>query len=152
MKLNKPHIWFFLIAFTIVLIGFFCFNSNHVLDINVHDTYYIVAYRDVSILMALIFFLIGSIYFLLNIFQIKLKSLFVKVHLSISISSIMALIIASSVIHSEVQNLSFPLFDDLSYYLVFCTLIFLILIITQIFFIVFSLIKIFISFINQLQK
>jgi cytochrome c oxidase subunit 1 len=57
--INKPHLIFLLSIPIIMLIGIL--SGDTALDINVHDTYYIIAYLHIAILISILFGIIGLI-------------------------------------------------------------------------------------------
>lgn len=64
---HKPFITFWAVIPVIISIG--VANSNETLDINIHDTYYVIHYNILSYLFALLFGLIGFGYWIM----VKLK-------------------------------------------------------------------------------
>lgn len=77
---NKSY-FLLLLAATIFLILSFTVDKKETLDINVHDTYYIITFQHASILLCLIFFITGLIYFIFNFFEIQFISILSLIHI-----------------------------------------------------------------------
>lgn len=71
----KPYHIFFIVAFLHLLIGIKSFYDGTSLDINFHDTYYVISHFDVAIITGLLYFLQGLGYW---VFQKALKRKLVK--------------------------------------------------------------------------
>ena len=65
---NRPHILIFLLIIIVILLGLTFRNS--IIDINVHDTYYVIDFLTIAILIAMVLGIIG---FLVWILKKKLK-------------------------------------------------------------------------------
>lgn len=66
MKFNRPHIYFWITALITFLVSLFYSNSNAVIDINVHDTYYVISKFDLTLLIAFAFLVIGLLIFIFS--------------------------------------------------------------------------------------
>ena len=85
---NRPYC-LFLFASILFLIVSFTVDKNETLDINIHDTYYIILFKDVSILLSLLFFALVVVYIVLDFFKIKLFSIFSSIHVYGSLISVL---------------------------------------------------------------
>ena len=61
--IEKPHLIFLLSIPIIMLIGIL--SEDAVLDINVHDTYYVIAYLHLAILISILFGIFGIGYWIM---------------------------------------------------------------------------------------
>ena len=112
MILNKIkiHYYFWLVSIIILLIGLS--NIDGTLDINVHDTYFIISHFHVAIILFTIYFIYGLGYWLV---QEKFKKTLIKtltiLHSVILIGSFLAYQIVIFYARYFPSN-DFPLFDD----------------------------------------
>lgn len=84
--LRKPYFLFlFLIAF--FLIGGFL-NAQKTLDINIHDTYFVISYLDFGLILSFIYSFIAVIYFVLIKLNFALIEWITATHVIISIGGI----------------------------------------------------------------
>lgn len=60
---KKPYFFFFVSIIIFLIIGFI--NRSETLDINIHDTYFIIRYYHLAIVLAILFSFIGLLYFTL---------------------------------------------------------------------------------------
>jgi len=60
--MRKPSTYFLIAAVMLFISGLFL--ANHGLDINVHDTYYVIGWREISFSLGALLLLIGGILFL----------------------------------------------------------------------------------------
>lgn len=141
MKITKPHILFFILGFIFLFFGLIHFNSDNYSDINIHDTYLVIAYFHLYTLISIIFSFIGLMYYIHSKFKIPLIKYFTYIHVIGTLVCI-ALFYINPLFH---RKNDFPLLDD-SYSN--NSLVILIGIIIQIIFIINS----FLSTINHLFK
>jgi cytochrome c oxidase subunit 1 len=81
MKLiNKPYILFWITAVLILLDNFFIQDPGSVADINIHDTYFVIAHGLVAELFALLFFIMGVSYWLFERINIDLNKTLTIIH------------------------------------------------------------------------
>lgn len=66
----KPYILF--LALLAVLLSFGFYRGDEALDINIHDTYFVISWKHLMILISLIFGILALIYFLLVKFKFRL--------------------------------------------------------------------------------
>ena len=72
-KKIKIHYFFWIISLIILLIGFY--DMDGTLDIDVHDTYFVIAHFYVAIILSIVYFIYGFGYWLV---QEKFKKRLVK--------------------------------------------------------------------------
>ncbi len=130
MKRNiKPHYLFLILVAIFVTLSFLC--SNDALDINIQDTYFVVGYYQMLLLIAFYFAIISGIYGLIE--KRKTTSIqLVRIHWVLS--SITTLVPVSLLFDKN----NFSLFN---YFLPHCGIFHLIGILTFIFNIIYTLIK-----------
>ncbi len=113
LKKLKVYHYFWLTSAIIFIIGFWRQNSpDNVLDINVHDTYYVIANSHVSILLALCYLLLGSGYWLVQkVLKRKLINYLTLIHCVILFGGFIVYWLVY--FYSNIIGKSrFPLFDD----------------------------------------
>ncbi len=76
---NKSY-FFLLLAVISFLILSFIVDKKETLDFNVHDTYYVITFQHAYILLCLIFFITGLIYFFFIFFEIQFISILSLIH------------------------------------------------------------------------
>ena len=86
MKLKKIYFYFWSIAFIQLLIGF-SFNSDSIFSINIYDTYFVADYAIVSKQISLSFFIIGLLYWIIEIANRNFNKIFYTIHFFITIGS-----------------------------------------------------------------
>ena len=149
MKLLKQNVYFYFWITAIVLIALSIYWLNFedaVLDINVHDTYYVIHNSHILQLIAFVYIFLGLIYWLFQRMNIKLVNPLTQLHASISIIIIPLYFICIYLLELLYTPSNFPLFDDTQNFQLLITVITLIGLLAQlliIFNIIISLIKYF---------
>ncbi|UGU17291.1 hypothetical protein LS482_05320 [Sinomicrobium kalidii] len=77
--LNKPHLIFWFSIPFIMLFGFV--NGHKTLDVNIHATYYVIGYEYLSVIIALLFGMIGLGYLIVQKANGKLTRWLTLAHL-----------------------------------------------------------------------
>lgn len=139
MKFNKPHIYFWTIALIIFVIALFYYNSDITLDINVHDTYIVIAYFHLMILLSIFLAFIGLVYYLHYKFNVKLSRGLSKIHLVGTTGIFIVSMLGFTYFKLKPSNPNFPLFDDMSNEILLHSLSFLVFSVLQIIFIINSI-------------
>lgn len=80
--IEKPHLIFFLSIPLIILIGIL--SGDNTLDINIHDTYFVIAYLHFAILISIIFGLIGFGYWIIQKVNRKLSKWLNRIHIGLT--------------------------------------------------------------------
>ncbi len=87
MNFKKPHFYLWIISLLVLLIGFISLGNDTTIDLNIHDSYYVIPSVYISLIISVIYFMLGTGYWLF----IKMKrNLFQKLtyfHLIISVGS-----------------------------------------------------------------
>lgn len=81
----KTHSWFFITAILILIIGTFrhIADSDRFFDINIHDTYYVIDQMHIAVLLIVLYWIAGTIYWVLRNF--RLVRLITLIHITISV-------------------------------------------------------------------
>jgi heme/copper-type cytochrome/quinol oxidase subunit 1 len=94
MGLRKIKVYhcFWIIALLVLILGFFTRDlANDTFDINIHDTYFIIAYNHTIVMVSLYYFLFGSCYWLLQkIVKKQLNRYLTLIHCIILFGSFLA--------------------------------------------------------------
>lgn len=107
MKNLKLYFSLLLLSIAFLIGGFL--STDEILDINVHDTYYVVAHSFVYWVYSVWLLLLFGIYGLFDLLKIKLNNLFSKGHIIGTIISILGLSFPYYLIFPTPD---FPLFDE----------------------------------------
>jgi heme/copper-type cytochrome/quinol oxidase subunit 1 len=121
-KIKARHL-FWIVSILIVIIGFYKENNpNSTLDINIHDTYFVISNYDCTLVLFTLYFLTGLLYWLFEYLpQKQLLKPLTFIHTTILIGSF--IIYWLVILYSKIVILRnpFPLFDN--YLLINSTLI-----------------------------
>lgn len=136
---KHPYTYFFGSAIIIFLIGTEYIIRNYLIkystiNINIHDTYFVISHFDFSKIVASIFLLIGFIYLYLYTWNFNLSKILVKIHTILSISCFLVFYFGWFYFEMTHSN-KFPLFNNQSKENALNILVISIFIIAQIIFI-----------------
>jgi heme/copper-type cytochrome/quinol oxidase subunit 1 len=106
----KEYFLLFNSSLILLIIGFLV--GEETFDINVHDTYYVIANCHLYWLFSSLLFIIFIFYFLLNIIKIELNRIISKIHIFGTIISIILLIFPYFIFD---KTKDFPLYDSFEY-------------------------------------
>lgn len=84
---DKPYLIFWLSIPIIILIGFL--SGTEPLDINVHDTYYVIEHGVISILISIIFGIIGLGYWIMQRANRRLSKWLNLTHIALTIGGLL---------------------------------------------------------------
>jgi heme/copper-type cytochrome/quinol oxidase subunit 1 len=89
---HKAHMYFWITTILIIVLGFvvYCINGDTNLDINVHDTYLVVSHTHFTILFALLYFILGTAYWVPYKTKLSLNKKLTKVHTVITMMAVPA--------------------------------------------------------------
>lgn len=95
---HTAHNYFWITAALIILVRAVehAISGDTTLDINVHDTYYIIDHWYVTIILVLIYFILGAAYWVLYKAQIVLSKKLTKAHTVITVLAVPAYYILSA--------------------------------------------------------
>lgn len=71
----------FLFTAIIFILVSFVITNDKLVDVNIHDTYYVLAYQDFFIILSIIFGFTGLIYFVLEKLKFKFPIVLIFIHL-----------------------------------------------------------------------
>ncbi|WP_179020605.1 cbb3-type cytochrome c oxidase subunit I [Winogradskyella forsetii] len=103
--INKPHLFFLLTIPIIMLFGIL--SGDAVLDINVHDTYYIIAYLHLATLISLLFGIIGIGYWIMLKANRKLSKWLNWTHIGLTFGGTLIVWILSKFYRTEFMEYEF---------------------------------------------
>ncbi|WP_299523685.1 cbb3-type cytochrome c oxidase subunit I [Winogradskyella sp.] len=135
--IEKPHLIFLLVIPIIMLIGIL--SGDSVLDINVHDTYFVIAYLHLAILISILFGIIGIGYWIMKKANRKLSKWLNWTHIGLTFGGTLVVWILTNFYRTEIMEYEFN--NNLT---LIITLIILLIIIGQLIFpinIIYGLIK-----------
>ncbi len=135
--IEKPHVIFLLAIPIIMLVGIL--SGDAMLDINVHDTYYVSAYLHLAILISTLFGIIGIGYWIIQKADRKLSMWLNWAHISLTFGGTLIAWILTKFYRPEIMEYEFN-----NYLTLIITLIVLLIVFGQIIFpinIIYSLIK-----------
>lgn len=139
MKKINIYFYYWLVSIFFLILSAYWLNKNDaVIDINVHDTYFVIHNSHVSILLATIYAFFGLIYCIPRFTKIKLIISLTNIHSILTLGIIPIYFIGYFSLSTR-KHSQFPLFDDTSGLNAFSFIIWLIFLIAQ-FFLIFNLI------------
>ncbi len=142
MVKRKPYLLLLFSAILFLVFGFFV-STESILDINVHDTYFIITHPHLCWVLTEVFCGLYLIYLILEKAKISMILLLSKIHIYGTLVSVVGIFFPYSLIFDSSE---FPLYDDSQYTnlcLFVCALTFLLF---QLLFII----NIFVSIIKKL--
>lgn len=102
---NKPYLMFWISIPIIALFGIV--NRNDMLNINVHDTYFVFSNTDLTMVLSILFALIGLGYWMLIKANGKLSKLLNLIHLSLTFGGILLIWILSQLFRESIIDYGF---------------------------------------------
>ncbi|MFI1745949.1 cbb3-type cytochrome c oxidase subunit I [Thalassobellus sediminis] len=103
--INKPHLSFLLAIPIIMLFGIL--SGNNVLDINVHDTYYVIAYLHLATLVSILFGIIGIGYWIMLKTNRKLSKWLNLIHITLTFGGIILIWILAQLFRESIMEYNF---------------------------------------------
>ncbi|WP_024770899.1 cbb3-type cytochrome c oxidase subunit I [Aquimarina macrocephali] len=102
---KKPHLIFLLTIPIIMLIGFL--SRGAVLDINIHDTYYIIDYFYLATLISILFGIIGLGYWIMQKVNRKLSKWLNWAHIVLTFGGVILVPILNQLYRKEIIEYKF---------------------------------------------
>lgn len=132
---QRAHYYFFTTSVLLVIISFYYINlKSAILDINIHDTYFVVHISHFLQLLAITYSFLGLIYLVFQKVKVKLIKSLTLLHTTISMLILPIYFVGSSLIEFFIPSSDFPLFDNPMNNQLFITLVILIGLTIQLFF------------------
>lgn len=135
--IEKPHLIFLLAVPITIMIGML--REDEVLDINVHDTYFVIAHSHLSMLISILFGIVGMVYWIMQKADRRLSKWLNRAHIGLTFGGTLVVWILTKFYRTGVMEYEFN--NNLT---LMITLIILLMIIGQIVFpinIIYGLIK-----------
>ncbi len=135
--IEKPHLFFLLAIPIILLIG--VLRADAVLDINIHDTYYVISYMHFAILVSILFGIIGIGYWIMQQTNRKLSKWLSWIHIGLTFGGTLLVWILTKFYQTEIMEYEFN-----AHLTLIITLIILLMLVGQIIFpinIIYGMIK-----------
>lgn len=99
---NKPHLIFFLSMPLIILNGIL--NKNKMLDMNVHDTYFVFSQLDLSTLISILFAITGIGYWIMLKTNRKLYKWLNLIHITLTFGGILLIWILAQLFRESIME------------------------------------------------
>ncbi|WP_026712615.1 hypothetical protein [Flavobacterium daejeonense] len=93
LALNKPYHFFFLIVPVILVFGFS--KSKGIFNINIRDTYFIIKYSHLGIILSAFYLLLGLFHFFISKKGIEINNWIINSHTILSIGGLILIWILS---------------------------------------------------------
>jgi len=104
------------------------------LDINIHDTYFIVDYKYLGYLIAILFAIIGFGYWIMTKLKRRLSKWLNLIHIILTIGGILTMWISSIIFGQANIESDNPIFDGIGTLNLILTILILIILIGQVFY------------------
>ncbi|MBO0321436.1 cbb3-type cytochrome c oxidase subunit I [Muricauda sp. CAU 1633] len=135
--IEKPHLIFLFAIPIILFVGIL--NGNAVLDINVHDTYYVIAHLHLAILVSILFGIIGIGYWAMKKADKQLSKWLNGTHIGLTFGGTFLVWVLTKFYRTEIMEYEFN-----NYLSMVITIVILLIILGQLIFpinIIYGLIK-----------
>lgn len=133
MKKLKIYFYYWFASLFFLLLSFYWLSSgNPAIDINVHDTYYVIHNSHASILLVIIYAFLGLIYCIPRFTKVKFIRSFTNIHSILTLGIVLIYFVGYFILKTR-KHSQFPLFDDTTSLNGFMFMIWLIFLISQIF-------------------
>lgn len=129
MIITKPYLLFWGIIPVMLLLN--VFNGTETIDVNVHDTYFVIEMGFIYYFVSVILGLIGFGYWVTQKANRKLSSWLNAIHIVITFGALIALLIIPYVFNSKSQS-DFPLYDNLHKQNVAITIVVVLMLLAQV--------------------
>ena len=103
--INKPHLIFWISIPIIILIGLL--NRNEILDVNIHDTYFVFSKTDLTIVISILFTIIGLGYWIMLKANRKLTKWLNLTHIVLTFGGIFLMWILTKLFPESIMEYDF---------------------------------------------
>jgi len=149
---KKPYLFFWIATIFLIMLSIYWWNfEDAVLDINIHDTYFIIHNSHILLLLAILYALVGLTYWVLLKFQVALSKSLTQIHYICSLIIIPIYFIGNFFL-DKFHKSEFPLFDNTSKFVIFITILIFIGLIAQLFFFINVILSLFKHFYNRTKS
>ncbi|WP_116790301.1 hypothetical protein [Flavobacterium psychrotrophum] len=121
---KHTYLNFWATALILLIIGFAFYGPEAMLDFNIHDTYIVIAIRDIVTMSALCYFLSGLPYLLFQWLKRRPSVRLTRIHTSIMVGGCFLYLILNALIKASATKSTFPGYDDTTDRLAMLTLSF----------------------------
>ena len=101
---KRPHIIFLVFAVITFILGF---NANGGIDINIHDTYYVISNYHFATLISILFGIIGLIYLIVKKVNGKLSKRLNLIHVTLTFGGIFLILILNEFFRKSIMEYDF---------------------------------------------
>jgi cytochrome c oxidase subunit 1 len=101
---KRPHIIFLVFAVITFILGF---NANGGIDINIHDTYYVISNYHFATLISILFGIIGLIYWIVKKVNGNLSKRLNLVHVTLTFGGIFLILILNEFFRKSIMEYDF---------------------------------------------
>lgn len=118
---KKSFFYFWLAALFVFCICHLRYSKliNSSLDLNVYDTNFVSAYKDITVILCGFYVLVGIIYLLIDLARLKLNTILVRVHIFLTIAPIFVYFFIEFILKKNFQ--SFETYSKINSVIVFLT-------------------------------
>ncbi len=103
--IKNPHLIFFISIPKIIIIGIL--SRDNVFDINVHDSYFVMNYLDFSIMISILFAIIGFGYWIMQKVDRKLSKRLNWVHIGLTFGGTLIVWVLTKFYRTEIMEYKF---------------------------------------------
>ncbi len=101
---ERPHIIFLVFAVITFILGF---NANGGIDINIHDTYYVISNYHFATLISILFGIIGLIYWIVKKMNGNLSNRLNLIHVALTFGGIFIILILNEFFRKSIMEYNF---------------------------------------------
>ena len=101
---KRPHIVYFVFAIIAFILGF---NANGGIDINIHDTYFVISNYHFATLISIIFGIIGLIYWIVKKMNGNLSKRLNLIHVTLTFGGIFLILILNEFFRKSIMEYDF---------------------------------------------
>jgi len=135
MKVFKLYVYFWITSLVIFTLGLFTFSDERALiDINVHDIYYVTHIFNLLAIIALFYFMLGISYWSLHKYNVKIIKPLAKIHTIATIGGFIFYLLFMTIFEDDTQLEGSHFANESSTLYILIKSIFFIIVISQVLF------------------